>query len=261
MSKIHLYNADCLEVLKKLEDNSVDLILTDPPYDIKNTKTGGKSQLNKSFQKINDEIADKNLTNGFDLQILDEMVRVCKNINIMLFCNKAQLPLYMDYFVTQRGCSFDLIKWVKTNAVPTYSNKMLSDTEYCFYARKGGYCNPENYEDAKTLYQSPINRKDKNLYGHPTIKPVPLLEKLIRNCSKEGQVILDPFMGSASTCEAALNLNRKFIGVELDNGYFETARNRIMSLDSSHELEWFKITSKQRKVMDSIYEERTEAAA
>jgi len=175
---------DCLLHLKSIKDNSIDLIVTDPPYEINNTTAGGSSKLCGRIQSMNDEIDNLDIVNGFDLKILDELVRINKNINMYFFCNKAQLPMYFDYFVTGLGCSFDLIKWVKTNSMPTYNNKYLSDTEYCFYARKGGYCNPETYEDASTLYQSPLNKDDKKHYKHPTIKPINLIEKLIRNSIK-----------------------------------------------------------------------------
>tara|TARA_R110000744_G_scaffold88009_1_gene171681 strand:+ start:64 stop:765 length:702 start_codon:yes stop_codon:yes gene_type:complete len=224
---INLMLGDCLERMKEIPDGSVDMILTDPPYDIKNTNAGGRSKLSQSMQVMNNQIKAANIVSGFDIKILDELVRINKNINMYIFCNKAQLPMYMDYFVTKKKCSFDLIKWVKTNAMPTYYNKYLSDTEYCFYARKSGYCMPENYSDASTLYNAPINAKDKKKYNHPTIKPVELLEKLIRNSSKKGQTILDPFMGSGSTGVAAKNLNRNFIGIEMDENYFNIAKDRI----------------------------------
>lgn len=220
---------DCLERMKEIPDGSVDLILTDPPYDIKNTKAGGKSKLAKSMQSMNDELALAKITKGFDILILDELVRINKNINMYFFCNKSQLPMYMKYFVIDRECSFDLIKWVKTNAMPTYNNKYLSDTEYCFYARKSGYCNPVNYTDASTLYHAPINAKDKKLFGHPTIKPLPLLERLVSNSSKEYSTVLDPFMGSGSTGVACNNLNRKFIGIELLPEYYGTSCERILT--------------------------------
>ena len=89
---------------------------------------------------------------------------------------------------------------------------------------------PESYEDGSTLYQAPINAKDKKLYGHPTIKPLDIIEKLIRNSSDVGQVILDPFMGSGTTGVAAANLKRKFIGIELSNKYFRVARKRLRGL-------------------------------
>ncbi|TON04774.1 site-specific DNA-methyltransferase, partial [Vibrio parahaemolyticus] len=106
--------------------NSVDLIVIDPPYEIKNTKTGSKSELNRSFQKVNNELVSQQLTEGFDIKVLDELIRINRKVNMYIFCNKAQLLMYMNYFVAERGCNFDLIKWVKTNAVPTFNNKYLT---------------------------------------------------------------------------------------------------------------------------------------
>lgn len=230
MLNIKLIQGDCLDAMDKLIEDGVkvDLIVTDPPYDIKNTNAGVNSQFSKSIQGMNDEIRNAGITKGFDyITTLDKMVQLQHKINMYIWCNKAQLPLYLDYFVTQKKCSFDLIKWVKTNATPTFSNKYLSDTEYCIYVRKGGKCMPGSYEDGSTLYQAPINVKDKKLYGHPTIKPVDIIEKLIRNSSDENGIVLDPFMGSGTTCVACKKLNRNFIGIELDPWYFKIAEKRI----------------------------------
>lgn len=112
--------------------------------------------------------------------------------------------------------------------MPTYSNKYLSDTEYLLYFRKGsGKCFPQSYEDAKTFYIAPINHKDKKLYGHPTIKPLDITEKIIRNSTREGQLVLDPFMGSGTTGVACVNTDRKFIGIEIDKEYFDIAQKRV----------------------------------
>lgn len=151
-----------------------------------------------------------------------------KEINIYLWCNKAQIPNYFDFYVNQYKCKFDIICWHKTNAMPTYSNKYLSDTEYLLYFRKGkGKCFPQSYEDAKTFYIAPINQKDKKIFHHPTIKPLDITEKIIRNSSKKGQIVYDPFMGSGTTGVACVNLNRNFIGGEINNQYFVTAQQRI----------------------------------
>ena len=224
INKIHL--GDSLELLKLLPDNCTDLVVTDPPYQIDNTKAGGNSKLAKSFQKMNDEIEDLNIVNGFNSEILDQLVRVSRKINMYFFCNKAQIPMYLDYFVRDLNCSFDIIKWVKTNAVPTFNNKYLSDTEYCLYFRKGGYCNPENYKDASTLYVDSINVTDKKDYLHPTIKPLDLVKRIIRNSSKKNDVIIDPFMGSGTTANACIQLDRQFIGYEIDPKYHEIACER-----------------------------------
>lgn len=95
------------------------------------------------------------------------------------------------------------------------------------YFRKGGYCNPETYDEAKTVYYTPINQKDKDLYDHPTIKPLSIIKNLVKNSSKENDVVLDCFMGSGTTGVACKQLNRKFIGIEIDKNYFEIAKNRI----------------------------------
>ena len=119
LNKIHL--GDSVELIKQLPNDCIDLVLTDPPYQIDNTKAGGNSKLAKSFQKMNNEIEDLNIVNGFNLELLDELVRVNKKINMYFFCNKAQIPMYLEYFVnSELSCSFDIIKWVKTNAVPTF---------------------------------------------------------------------------------------------------------------------------------------------
>jgi len=224
MNSIQL--GDSLAIMKQIPDKSIDLIVTDPPYQINSTKTGGKSNFAKSFQKMNNEIDALNIVSGFNLKILDELVRINTRINMYFFCNKAQIPMYLDYFVNKLGCSFDIIKWVKNNAVPTFNNKYLSDTEYCLYFRKGGYCNPKNYKDASTLYLDSINTVDKKDYGHPTIKPLNLIKRLIRNSSNENDVVLDPFLGSGTTIAACINLNRQYIGIEIDETYYKIACER-----------------------------------
>lgn len=104
----------------------------------------------------------------------------------------------------------------------------MSDTEYLLYFRKGkGKCFPQSYDDAKTFYIAPINNRDKKLYGHPTIKPLDITQRIIRNSSREFQTVLDPFMGSGTTGVACKSLNRDFVGIELNENYFNVAKQRI----------------------------------
>lgn len=233
-----LYKADCIEVLKSLPDNSIDLVVIDPPYDINCTNGGGN--INK-VMKMNEslkQLSDADIDNGYDIETVGtELVRIMKNINIYIWCNKAQIPAYFNFYVNRLGCKFDILCWHKTNALPSYKNKYLSDTEYCLYFRKGGYCDPsmtaesERYENAKTFYVAPINHRDKKQWNHPTIKPLDFTEKLIKNSSHEGDVVLDCFMGSGTTGVAAVRLGRDFIGVELNKDYFDIARQRIGEVD------------------------------
>ncbi|WP_236674694.1 DNA-methyltransferase [Enterococcus sp. BWR-S5] len=213
--------------MKRIPDASIDLIITDPPYQIDNVKAGGNSKLAKSIQKMNDQIEENNLTQGFDKGILSEMLRVLKTPNLYIWCNHKQIPMYLDFFVKEHGCSFDIIIWKKTNAAPLFNNKYLTDKEYCLYFRKNGYCNPENYDRAKTVYVQPMNVKDKHQFGHPTIKPLNIITNLLLNSSKKNDTILDPFMGSGTTAVAAINNERNFLGFENNEEYFEQSIDRI----------------------------------
>ena len=223
-----IYNQDCLEGMKLIDDNSIDLIVTDPPYLIKNTTAGGKSKLSKSIQGMNTKLEKaQNLTEGITEKHLAEMLRVMKNINIYIWCNHKQIPQYLDFFVKTNGSNFDILIWNKTNPVPLFCNKYMTDKEYCLYFRKGGYCNPTGYEEAKTVYYQPINTAEKNMYPHPTKKPINIITNIVKNSSKVGETILDPFIGSGTTAVPCIKNERKFIGFEIEKKYFKVANNRI----------------------------------
>lgn len=229
MSQIQLYNQDCIEGMKTLADSSIDLIVTDPPYDIGSISGGGSVNTVKKLNKSLQDLRKADLIKGYDIVAFgEEALRVMNEINIYFWCNKKQIPTYFDFYVNKHKCTFDILAWHKTNALPTYSNKYLSDTEYLLYFRKGkGKCFPESYEDAKTYYVAPINHKDKKLWGHPTIKPLDITEKIIRNSTRQGQTVLDPFSGSGTTAIACINNNRNFIGFELDKDYYDISLDRI----------------------------------
>lgn len=220
-----IINGDCLEELKKLPDKSIDLVVTDPPYEICAGGGGGafgvdKRDYHKSVSKCD------TLNNGISNEVLQELVRVMKKPNIYLWCNKNQLGQYISFF-EGIGCKTDLLCWHKTNPVPTCNNKYLSDTEYCLYFRRDGVNMYGSYATKKKYYVTPTNKDDKNKYGHPTIKPLDIIKNLIINSSQEGDTVLDCFMGSGTTGVACRDLNRKFIGIELDKNYCELAQKRI----------------------------------
>lgn len=229
MNQIQLLNKDCIEGMKTITDNSIDLIITDPPYDIGSISGGGSVNKVKKLNQSLQDLKKADLIKGYDIVAFgEEALRVMNEINIYFWCNKKQIPVYFDFYVNKHKCTFDILAWHKTNALPTYSNKYLSDTEYLLYFRKGkGKCFPESYEDAKTYYVAPINHKDKKLWGHPTIKPLDITEKIIRNSTRKGQTVLDPFSGSGTTAIACINNNRNFIGFELDKDYYDISLDRI----------------------------------
>lgn len=219
---IRLYNDDCLEVLKNIPDNSIDLIVTDPPYMM--TCGGSGGAFGKDKRSYHNEIDP--LTKNFNLDVLNELVRVLKKINIYIWCSKDQLRQYIDYF-EDKGCKTDLLCWHKTNPTPTCNNTYLSDTEYLLFFREKGAKVYGNYHSKKKYYISPTNKEDKKLYRHPTIKPLDIIQNLVINSSLVGDTVLDCFMGSGTTGVACINTNRNFIGIEIDKEYFDIAEKRI----------------------------------
>ena len=227
---LKLWLGDSLTRMKELPDKSIDLIVTDPPYEISVSNTGGTINNIKKLKQTLTPV--QGIDKGYAIETFGaEFLRVIKEPNIYIWCSKAQVVKHLDFYVTQHKCKFEILIWGKTNALPTYSNKYLSDKEYCLYFFKGkGKTFPQSYEDAKTVYIAPINHADKKKYGHPTIKPLPLTESIIRNSSREGQLVLDPFMGSGTTGVACKLNNRSFIGIELNKEYFEIAKSRIKEI-------------------------------
>ncbi len=226
-----IYNMDCEKGLLQFIEakQKSDLIVTDPPYLIKNLHGGSKSDLGKSTQKYSQELLDCGLTNGVSNQIFKLLWDAVNKPNFYFFCNRAQIQQYLDFFVTQNKCEWELLVWNKTNVPPFYSNKYLNDKEYILHFRKGAFCHPATYQKAKTVFISTTNKKDKALYGHPTIKPLEIIKTLIENSSYEGDLILDPFMGSGTTAVAAKQLNRDFIGFEINKEFYEASQKRLAS--------------------------------
>ena len=219
---ISLHNGDCLEVLKTIPDKSVDLVVTDPPYLMTCGQGGGA--FGKDKRQYHTEIEP--LTENFNLEVLNQLVRVMKKVNIYIWCSKDQLRQYIDFF-EDLGCKTELLCWHKTNPVPTCNNKYLSDTEYLLFFREKGVPIYGSYGTKKKYYVTPTNKADKDKYGHPTIKPVDIIQNLITNSSAENDVVLDCFMGSGTTGVACINTGRSFIGIELDETYFKIAEDRI----------------------------------
>ena len=218
-----IYNMDCLEGMKQIPDGSVDLIATDPPYILDN-KGGGLYDYDKGAQYVK-ELSD--IKDGFEQAVLDELCRIMKKVNIYIFCSQKQIIGYLDYFVTKRGCNWNLLTWHKTSVVPACGNKYLTDTEFCLFFREKGVQLYGNFDSKKTYWLTAPNIEDKDKWGHPTIKPLNIIQTLIVNSSQEDQTVLDPFMGSGTTAVACIKEKRHFIGFELNKDYYDKACKRI----------------------------------
>lgn len=222
MEDIKLLCGDCLELLKDIPDKSIDLVVIDPPYEF--AQHGGGGAFGSRKREYHNELEADTLTKGFDTAVLDELVRVMRKVNIYIWCNKEQIKQYLEYF---EGCNIDLLTWHKTNPVPTCNNKYLSDTEYLLFFREKGVKVYGSYQTKRKFYVTQTNKKDKDKYKHPTVKPVEIMENIITNSSQEGETVLDCFMGSGTTGVACVNTNRRFIGMEKEEKYFEIAKQRI----------------------------------
>ena len=224
-----IYNEDCYEAIKKIPDKSVDLIIIDPPYELE-TEGSKENSISKSFANMNNDI--KSLSQGIDLSILKELTRIMKRHNIYIWCNKKQILEYMKYFVEEQGCVFEIMTWLKTNPTPLCGGNYLIDKEFCLYFRKGVKLNTR-FETASTYWLSSKNKEDRDAFEHPTVKPLSIIKKLIGNSSNENDIVADFFLGSGTTCVAAKELNRQYIGFEIDKQYYDIAVKRLNGINAN----------------------------
>ena len=215
-----VYNMDCMEGIKLLDDNSIDLVVIDPPYLLNLTKVKKTSSINSYANEL------IGLKDGFDLKVLDLLVQKMKKINIYIFCSKRQVKDLIEYFAN-KDCNYEILTWHKQNPSPLINNNYLPDTEYVIFAREKGVRLYGNYYTKRKYYISGTNQLDKKRYKHPTIKPLPFIENLIINSSKEGDLVLDCYCGSGTTLVGAIETKRNFIGFEIDNKYYEISKQRV----------------------------------
>ncbi len=188
-----IYCEDCLEGMKRIPSGTVDLVITDPPYLIEN-QGGGFWSKNEdpSVNHYNARGTRKGMDrlggikDGFDSRILDELCRVMKKINIYVFCSQKQIQRYLDYFVTWRGCNWNLLSWHKTNPIPACGNKYLNDTEYILFFREKGVRLYGSYDTKRTFYTTLRNQMENIEYRHPTVKPCNIIQNFIVNSSLRG---------------------------------------------------------------------------
>ena len=198
--------------MKEIPDGSIDLILTDIPYDGVNRESNGLRKLDKGKADV--------IT--FDIhEFLKEVDRICSG-TIIIFCAKNQLSDVFNYFENNKSGTVRQLVWQKSNPSPMNGQHIyLSGIENAIWFKKRG--SVFNAHCKNTVFKHPTGRSKL----HPTEKNHALLIELILDNSNENQVVLDPCMGSSSTGIACLNTNRKFIGIELDNDYFDIGAERM----------------------------------
>ena len=211
MTDITLYNDDCMNIFPTLADGSISLTITDIPYDEVNRKSGGLRNLDKSHADI--------MTFPLD-DFIDEVVRVTFG-SIYIFCGSGQISHIRNRLI-DHGLSVRHCIWEKINPSPMNGQyTWLSSIENCVFAKKSGAVFNDRCKSAVWRYPT------EKYKGHPTPKPVELMELLIQTSSQPEDIVLDPCMGSGSVGIAAKRCRRKFIGVEFDKIYFNITEDRI----------------------------------
>jgi len=247
---IDLHKGDCLEVMKGLDNDSIDLVITSPPYD--NLRTyNNNSEWNEDIWK----------------GVIKELYRLIKAHGVVVWVvgdatiKGSETGTSFRQALYFMECGFNLhdtMIWEKTGRVPT-QDRYYNVVEYMFIFSKGKPKAMNFITDHKCVNGGRKQRKDsvinkgenkkgdgffiRNEYGrrsniwkihvgknktkHPAIFPDKLAEDHIKSWSNENDTVLDPFMGSGTTGVACKNLNRKFIGIELDDKYFEIAKERV----------------------------------
>lgn len=208
-----IIKGDCLEVMKNIEKGSVDLVLTDPPYGM-------------SFQSGRRKTTYKKIKNDDNLDWLDTFVSESKRVIsengcLYVFCSKHNINVFMDKLGEEFSLKNILI-WEKNNTSMGDLKGAFADKNEFILFYQNGRRTINGKRDSNILKFD----RTGNIF-HPTQKPVDLLSYLIEKFSDEGDVVLDPFAGSLSTALACINTNRKFIGIETDEKYFEVGKNRI----------------------------------
>jgi len=212
---IKLIQGDCLEEMKNIPDGSVDMVLTDPPYG-----------MNLTPQRASGKFKGVKIKNDENLGWSDEFFRQCfrvlpKDSACISFCSHHSVGAFID---SAKKTGFDvknLLVWDKMwfgmggNWRPNF--------ELILVLTKGRFVTHSKNKDNILRYRRISPQKSR----HPTEKVIPLLEELVSEPDYNPQTILDPFMGSGTTGVACKNLNRNFIGIELDPEYFKIAQNRI----------------------------------
>lgn len=223
MEKDSLIHGDCLVEMQRIPDNSIDLIVTDPPYKL--ISGGCKGGLNIQFNKADYSKVSKG--EFFEIPRFDAWIKECFRVlknGTHFYCMSNDKNLNEIYNVAI-NCGFkevNILVWKKYmhTPLPYY----MKNIEFIILFRKGGARKINNMgsfaliENIKGIYGNKI---------HVSEKPVPLFEEFILNSSNEGDIVLDPFAGSCSTAMACINTNRHYIVFEKEKEYYDIAFNRI----------------------------------
>ena len=245
MVKLTLIQGDCLKILPKISDNSVDIIITDPPYMISKEAKISRSRnpLKRGKFKGKDisfmfgewdifESEDKYWE--FIYSALNQFKRVLrKGGHLLMFFDKFKITPLVKWCNKNNFIPRQPLYWVKTNPVPMARKvSFMNAHEFIFWATKettSRKFSVFHYELGQhpDYFSCPIVPTNKHIKRHPTQKPVELIKWLLKYLSNENDTVLDPFLGSGTTMQACLELKRNCIGIEINPKYIQIAKKRL----------------------------------
>ena len=248
-----ILRADSRDIIKRIPDNSVDFILTDPPYNLGQHSTGNIPLPGRTA--MNNDVAEWDMIDFNPEEWADDFIRILKPTgNLFIFTSYNQLGRWYNCLDHKFDTSNFMI-WHKTNPAPkVYKAGFLNSCEMVFTCwNKRHTWNFISQAEMHNFIESSICMKPERLSNpkHPAQKPVAILSKMIQIASNENDIVFDPFMGVGSTGVAAINLNRRFIGVELDETYYEAAKKRIDAAFSQGNLFYQPIVSNQTQTQET----------
>ena len=216
-----LYQGDCLEIMGGIKDKSVDLIVTDPPYLMDYQSNRRKKE--DRFDKIKNDKGNYTLIQDY----LEECHRIMKdNTAIYCFCSWHNIDFFKNEFEKHFKLK-NILVWNKNNhGTGDLKGSYAPKHEFILFGHKGRTLLRE--KRIADVIDCP--KISSNKLTHPTEKPQDLLEIFIKQSSDVGSIIFDGFMGTGSCGIAAKKLNRNFIGIELDEKYFNIAKNRLENI-------------------------------
>ena len=247
---INLYLGNCIEILKKIKKDSIDMIFADPPYGLSNN---GITCQNGKMVSVNKGIWDK--SNGIeeDFKFHNDWIKACKRVlkpNGTIWISGTYHSIYACGFALQKN-GFKIlndITWYKPNAAPNLSCKYFTASHetllwaikepkekhlYNYETMKYGNWHKKDIikndgKQMRSVWSIPTPNKSEKKFGkHPTQKPLQLLERVILSSTNENDLVLDPFTGSSTTGVIAKKYNRKFIGIDKFKYYLDLSIQRI----------------------------------
>lgn len=235
---IHLINGDCLVSMKGIADESVDLLLTDPPYNLGLFMQGRATNLKSMRENYFGAAGWDNLSAEDWVEVIDEFLGEAARVvrrggSLVVFMAVIKLETLIG-LAQKHGFYYKTTgAWHKLNPMPRNMNlHFINSTESWVYFVNGAKTGTFNNGNRALhdFFETSVTPKSEKEYGkHPTQKPTKLMDYFVSTLTNQGDIVLDPFMGSGSTGASAKGMGRKFIGIEIDENYFDIAVHRLES--------------------------------